>query len=179
VKIGSGEFMLPELTTMDVLFQKGSESRNETRYTDCREYVGESTIRFDDVDTPASAQVQKAALRPLPPKLKLQVSLASPINGETAAAGDAISAVVLHDVKEKGAGVLIHEKDRVRGRILRIEQAFLPAPRWTLVLSFDSIERSGTEQPVALQQVGGTEFHFPVHGALNLDQSFRSEWETR
>ncbi len=178
VKIGTGEFMLPELTTMDVLFQKGSESRNETRYSDCREYVGESTIRFDDVETSASGAVSKAALRPLPPKLRLQVALSSPINGETAAAGDTITGVVLRDVKDKAAGVLVHEKDRVHGRILRIEQEFLPAARWTVVLRFDSIERGGVEQPVALQQVGGTDFHFSVHGALTLDQSFHSEWET-
>jgi hypothetical protein len=86
---------------------------------------------------------------------------------------------VLRDVKEKSAGILVHQKDRLHGRILRIEQAFLPAPHWTLVLRFDTIERNGTEQPVLLQQTGGSEFHLPVHGALNLDQSFHSEWETR
>jgi len=179
VRIGSGEFLLPELSTMDVLFQKGAESRNETRYSDCREYVGESTIRFDDVDTPASAAISKAPLRPLPPKLKLQVALSSPINAETAAAGDAVTATVLRDVKEKNGGIPVHEKDRLHGRILRLEQAFLPTPRWTLVLRFDEIERNGEVQPVALDQLGGTEFHFQIRGALKLDQSFHSEWETR
>ena len=50
VKIGSGDFMLPEVSTMDALYSNGAETLNETRYSDCREYVGESTIHFDDVD---------------------------------------------------------------------------------------------------------------------------------
>jgi hypothetical protein len=179
VKIGSGEFMLPEVSTMNVLFQSGGESRNETRYSDCREYVGESTIRFDDVETTAGTANSKAPLRPLPPGLRLQVALSSPIHGETAAAGDAVTGIVLHDIKDKSAGVLVHEKDRVHGRILRIEQEFLPSPRWTVVLRFETIERNGAEQPVTLEQVGGNEFHFPVHGALALDSKFHSEWQTR
>jgi len=180
VKIGSGEFMLPEVSSMNVLFQSGAEARNETRYSDCREYVGESTIRFDDVETRAGTADSKATLLPLPPGLRLQIALSSPINGETAAAGDPVTGVVLRDVKkDKSSGVLVHEKDRVHGRILRIEQAFLPAPRWTVVLRFDTIERYGTEQPVMLEQVGADEFHFPVHGALALDSKFHSEWQTR
>ena len=41
VKIGSGDFLLPEVSTMKALYHNGSESVNETRYSDCREYVGE------------------------------------------------------------------------------------------------------------------------------------------
>ena len=40
----------------------GSETVNETRYSDCREYVGESTIRFDDVDAESGPAAAKAAL---------------------------------------------------------------------------------------------------------------------
>src|SRR5580658_6511601 len=55
VKIGQGDFLLPEVSTMDALYHSGAESLNETRYSDCREYVGESSIRFDDVDAAAGA----------------------------------------------------------------------------------------------------------------------------
>src|SRR5580698_2143748 len=39
VKIGDGEFLLPESSKMNILFFDGKESRNETHYSDCREYA--------------------------------------------------------------------------------------------------------------------------------------------
>jgi hypothetical protein len=179
VKIGNGDFVLPEISTMDVVFQSGSESRNETRYSDCKEYVGESTIRYDDVETPASAAAAHAALQTLPSGLKLQIGLSSPVDGKTASAGDAITGVVLRDVKGKDGNVLVHKNDHVRGRIVRLEQVFLPLPRWTFGVRFDTIEHGGVEQPVALRSSEDGEFHFPGRGGLALDEKFHSVWETR
>jgi hypothetical protein len=68
VKIGSGDFLLPEVSTMDAFYRNGAETLNETRYSDCREYVGESTIRFDDVETPSGTAASRATLQPLPAK---------------------------------------------------------------------------------------------------------------
>ena len=192
VQIGSGEFLLPEVTTMNVLFQSGAESRNETRYSDCREYVGESTIRFDDVETSTGAASAKAVLPPVPPKVRLQIALNSPINGETSAAGDSVVGVVLRDVKEKGGNVPVHAGDKIHGRIVRLEQTFLPTPAWTVGLRFETIERHGVEQPVFLQSVSRGaldagvvadalegDFRFTGRGGLLLDEKFHSEWETR
>ena len=67
------------------------ESRNETHYSGCREYGAES-IRFE-------------------------IGLKSPIHSETAAAGDAVTGVILRDVKD-----VARANDIVRGRIPRLEQ---------------------------------------------------------
>jgi hypothetical protein len=198
VKIGKGDFLLPEVSTMDALYHSGAESLNETRYSDCREYVGESTIRFDDADTAAGAAASKAALPPLPPKARLLIGLSKPINAELAAAGDAVDGVLLRDV----AGNLAKANDRVHGRILRLQQDMAPWPRWIVAIRFDSIERQGIEQPMALKPVddgdrvaqrargraqpaaverpeGAGVFIFALPGNLVLDQNFHSEWETR
>jgi hypothetical protein len=171
VKIGKGDFLLPEVSTMDALYHSGAESINETRYSDCREYVGESTIRFDDPDAAAGPTAAKAVLEPLPPKTRLLIGLSKPINTETAAAGDVVEGVVL----PKGV-------DRVHGRILRLQQEMVPAsktPRWTVEIRFDTIERNGVEQPIDLKPVGSGVFIFAQPGNLVLDQTFHSEWETR
>src|ERR1022692_2995598 len=107
VKIGSGDFLLPEGATMDVLFSEGIESINEIGYSNCREYTGESTIRFDD-DAAAPKTVTTAPTAParqLPPGLRFRIGLTSPIHTETAAAGDAVTGVVLHEVKDKKLGI--------------------------------------------------------------------------
>jgi hypothetical protein len=209
VTIGSGEFLLPEVSTMEVLYRAGDEDLNETRYSGCHEFTGESTIRYDDVDEPGStANATRAELKALPPKTRIRVKVDPPLNSDTAAAGDPITAVVEHEVKSKGQ-ILVRATDRVHGRLLRFEQHMTGQPRWVVAIRFDTIERDGVEQPIALkpmddgdrsqQQVrsmvrGGSRsgvvsvperpagaglFIFSEAGRLVLDQKFHSEWETK
>lgn len=148
VKIGSGDFSLPEVSTMDILYPTGDEARNVTHFSGCREYVGESRLIFDDPDDAASpAAAAREALKSLPPKTRIRVRIDPPIDSDTGAAGDAITGVVEREVREKGH-VLVRTTDRLHGRILQMEQNMLPTPRWTLAIRFDSIERDGVTQPV-------------------------------
>lgn len=152
VKIGGSEFLLPEVTTMEVVYNDGSESKNETRFSGCHEYVGESSIRFDDPDDAAAGDSDDAApLRALPSGLKLQIGLTTKIDTATAAAGDEIIAVPLRDVRDKKLGVLVKTTDRIHGRILRLEQFMTPTPQWILALRFDTLERNGVEQALSLK----------------------------
>jgi hypothetical protein len=148
IKIGSGEFTLPEVSTMDVLYAGGDDARNETHFSGCREYVGESKIIFDDPsDTASPEAAARAALKSLPARTRVRVKIDPPIDTETAAAGDAITGAVEHEVKEKGQ-VLVRTTDRLHGRILRLEQDLYPTPKWTVAIRFDSIERDGVTEPV-------------------------------
>ena len=179
-KIGSGSFLLPEVAKMDVIYRNGVESVNETRYSDCHEYVGESTIHFDDVDAGSASAAHAASAQPLPPKLRLRIGLLKPVAGETAAAGDEVEGVLLEDVRDKARGILARKDDRVRGRILRLEQRYYPQPKWTLELRFDQLERGGASQAVSLKpSIPDGVFTFAERGNLVLDRSFHSDWETR
>jgi hypothetical protein len=185
VKIGNGDFLLPESATMDVLFNEGIESINEIGYSDCHEYAGESTIRFDD-DAAAPAAPKTDAAQPsaptrqLPPGLRFRIGLTSPIHSETAAAGDAVTGVILHEVKDRKLGIVARENDVVRGRILQLEQHMYPIPRWLLAIHFDTLEHNGVEQPLALKSRDGRgTFIFEQAGNVVIDRSFHSEWETR
>ena len=184
--IGTGEFLLPELATMRVLFRDGEEAHNETRYANCREYVGQSTIRFDEAEEAGSRVKPAASPRgPLPPLtsgVRLKIALSEPINTATAAAGDAVLGLIVGDVKGRKSGVVAHSNDRVRGRILRMEQSMYPSPRWIVRLRFDAIERNGETRAVNLKQRGnGTDgtFVFPSRGDIMIDRNFQTEWETR
>jgi hypothetical protein len=199
VKIGDGDFLLPETSKMTVLFNDGQESQNETRYSGCREYGAESTISFDDTTTGVSAaDLKTTAAQRLPPNLRLQIGLKSPIHSETAAAGDEVTAIVLRDVKDvRDAKDVARANDIVHGRILRLEQFMLPTPRWVVAIRFNRIEHNGVERQLDLMPMddgyrprgrailterrptGGGVFIFPQLGSLALDQKFHSEWETR
>jgi hypothetical protein len=192
VKIGEGDFLLPETSKMTVLFNDGQESQNETHYSDCREYGAESTISFDDPAESSSSPELKAARQKLPANLRLQIGLKSPIRSEAAAAGDEVTAVLLRDVKD-----VAKRNDIVHGRILRLEQFLFPTPRWVVAIRFNRIEHNGVERlldlspmddgnrppgrvtPTERSPPGAGVFIFPQLGNLVLDQKFHSEWETR
>ncbi|HEY4085442.1 MAG TPA: hypothetical protein VGM43_05865 [Bryobacteraceae bacterium] len=207
-KIGDNTFLLPSHSTMDVLYGNYSESLNETTFSGCREYVGDSTIRFDvdeNGDTPE--EVKRRALPALPPKTRMRVRIDPPVDANTAAAGDPITGVVTSPVKEKGV-VVVNAGDKLVGRIVRLEQTMGPAPRWTVAIVFNKLERNGVEEKVSMKPdddgdrspmvrtmgrvrpqpasfitderpAGGGIFSFQEGGDLVLGPNFVSEWETR
>jgi hypothetical protein len=155
VRIGDGDFLLPENASMDVLFKSGAETRNETRFSDCREYVAESSIHFGDDDPKPPAPVPIArAPQPLPSGTRLDIGLQSPIDSGSAAAGDRITGIVLHGPRKN---------ETVQGRILRLEQFLFPLPRWVVEIQFDPIATPRT-------------FTFAQRGNLVLDRKFHAVW---
>jgi hypothetical protein len=151
---------------MDVIYRNSTESLNETTFAGCREYVGESTIRYDVDDKGITPDSEKRAdLRPLPAKTRLQVKIEPAIDSDKAAAGDPITGVIEAAVKVKGETV-VHAGDKLRGRIVRLEQDMAPLPRWTVAILFETIERAGVEQKVALKPLddGDRSPHGPAAG---------------
>ncbi len=206
LKVGSGDFLLPTVARMDILYSNGEESQNEKRYSNCREFTGTSTLRFDDNDEVQSSSAQtKQDLQSLPPKTHIKVRIDPPISSVTAAAGDAVIGIVEKEVRNKGQ-VLVRATDRLHGRILRFEQFQLPDPHWLIAIRFDAIERDGVEQrmtfapvddgerglvprrgirPLTPAQIaadrpkGGGVFLFATPARVTLDKNFHTEWETR
>lgn len=193
VKIGDGEFLLPNTSTMTVQFTNGQESRNETTYSGCREYVGETKIAFvdDDVPNAGTSTSGRAAPRKLPRGIRLQIGLQSRIDSRTAAAGDAVTGMILKDSGSARANDIVH------GRILRLEQDVWPSRRWLVAIRFDSLEHDGAEQPLDLHAIddgvregrrvivldarppGAGLYVFGGEQNLVLDAKFHSAWETR
>jgi hypothetical protein len=207
-KIGDDTFRLPTHSTMDVLYVNRTESLNETTFSGCREYVGDSTIRFDvDENGNTPEQVKQRELPPVPSKTHIRVRIDPPVDSSTAAAGDPITGVVISPVKEKGV-VLVNAGDKLKGRIVRLDQTLGSAPRWTVAIVFGTLERNGVEEKISLKPdddgdrspmvrtfgrirpqptsfitdqrpAGGGIFSFQEDGDLVLGPKFVSEWETR
>ena len=149
-KIGDNTFMLPTTSSMDSVYRNSTESLNETTFGACREYVGNSTISFDQGPSgnPADSAT-RPELRPLPAKTRVRVKIEPPIDSSTAAAGDPITGVMVSTVKQKGQ-IVVHAGDKLHGRIVRLEQDLGRDPRWTVAILFQTIERGGVEQKVSL-----------------------------
>ncbi len=179
--IGGSDFLLPSTSSVDVLYIDGTESRNQTAYSGCRQYLGESTIHFEGENSSGSPESSSgnnvAALLPLPPKTRLHIRISPPLDTATAAAGDQIIGVVTSQVKDNGR-VLASTGDKLLGRIVRLEHvtttpSVAPPPpsaqqaaqmqlfgqrqptgitsTWVLAVVFDTLERGGATQPVKLR----------------------------
>jgi hypothetical protein len=198
-RVGSRETMLPQSSTMDVLYRNGTELRSETWYSGCRRPATEA----------AAPPVAADTAKPLPPGVRFRIRFQPPIDTLSAATGDPVVGVIRATVKDKQNGILMHAGDRVHGRIALIEEYMSPAPRWNLSIAMETIERGvgahgidqGVEQTVLLAPLddGDREPHDETMGAdemqkmrppgggyfifhdvnVVLDQRFETEWETR
>ncbi len=152
-QIGQNSFLLPKNSSMDVIYKNSTESVNVTSFSGCREYVGESTIRFDvDENGNVPEEAKRPELRQLPPKTHLKVRIDPPVDSDKAAAGDPIIGVIELPVKLKN-DVIVHAGDKLHGRIVRLEQNMGAVPRWTVAILWETIERAGVEQKVTLKPV--------------------------
>lgn len=126
----------PVASSMRLLFERGQLSVNNMSYVNCRQFQSESTLSFGSVkqDAPSDKPSRIAEQLPdLPKDRTLKVSLDSPIDSDTAAAGDPIQAHVTNSVKDKSGHVVIPAGAVLYGRILRIVQYAPPYNSFDLV----------------------------------------------
>ena len=122
VRIGEHSYRLPVRTIESTTTFNGHESRNEGRFTGCRQFVGESKLSFGDPppeDAPPASQSLTEVT--LPEGLTVQVQLVAPVDSETSKTGDAIEALLAVPIKQKKQ-VLFEKGSRVEGRLVRMQK---------------------------------------------------------
>jgi hypothetical protein len=139
--IGDSSFLLPVSSELSMLETSGRDNRNVTRFEACRQYSGASTVRFDV----EAGEAGGASLAPIevPPGVVVETHLRDAIDGDKAARGDLIYAIVASDVKRSGH-VLIPKGALIAGRVTRIDTQTIRSSVYMGVgLLFHSIEFGG------------------------------------
>jgi hypothetical protein len=148
---GTG-ILFPRRASLKILGTDGRETSSVTSFSGCREYQAESEVRFDtapDSEAASARPVVHAAVA-LPLGLPVVLSLISPIDTDTAAAGDPVSATVIRPVRRASSGpVLIPSGATVLGRITRLEHHLFPEPYFLIALSFNRLVEGATSAPFA------------------------------
>jgi hypothetical protein len=143
--------LVPRETRLLSLERAGNETASVTSYASCREYA--STVRMLWDDPPGDDQPAYAPSRleepppPLPAGLHLNWRLVTPIDSDTAAAGDPIEAVLRSPIRNKQhvfapAGAHLH------GRLRRVQQRPDPSDHFEIALQFESVEIAGKNVPL-------------------------------
>lgn len=121
-RIGDEDFLLPSESELDMRQPDGEESMNFVRFSACRQYSGESVLRFDDLSASPGVAAKPADEEiVLPSGLGMEVALADEVDLASAATGDEVHASLAGDLKQKGK-VLAPKGGAVVGRITRLER---------------------------------------------------------
>jgi hypothetical protein len=149
--IGAGVFPMASRARQQFIASDGNEAINITQFSDCREYRGESNIRFGEESVPAGASKPVSAKPPepvIPGNIDFSMELTEPIDASTAAAGDRFTARLRSPIRESRT-TLAPAGARVEGRILRVQISHYPDQSALLVLRPESVEARGGRAPLA------------------------------
>jgi len=146
VQIGGGSFLLPASSDVVMIDARGDTSQNRIAFSSCREFTGESTLRFDDAPAEASAAPASKREITLPKGLSLELRLADDIDTAAAAVGDTVHATLYSDVKHKGE-ILLAKGTQISGRIVRLERN---ADYTVLGLMFDQADAQNAHADLSL-----------------------------
>ena len=134
VKIGGSDFLLPSESRLLMQDLDGVEHSNHTVFSGCRQFSGESVLRFDDApESAAPVRIEDVAL---PGDIRIELTFLDELDTDHAAVGDQVRARLENDIKEKGC-IVFSRGAIVLGRITRLDRR---SDYTTLGLSFSEIE---------------------------------------
>ena len=119
-KIGEREFWLPAQSVEELTNSGGRTDRNITKFSGCRAFTGESTLRFDDgpIETAAAEVIQEIEL---PPGLWFEIQFDESLSSVKVHVGDLIAATLTSDLRQKGT-VLFPKGSEVEIRLVRLKR---------------------------------------------------------
>jgi hypothetical protein len=137
LRIGASDFLLPRSSELRMT-DYGGESQNLTAFSGCRQYTGESVVRFDDQTTDTQVDRPPTKGIELPLGVQIPIALAADIKADTAAVGDAIEGIVNSNVKMRGT-LLVPKGAKAHGRIVWLRKQANANPMWVVGLEFSEI----------------------------------------
>jgi len=150
VRIGDGDFLLPRESELHIVRRDTQETTNVTKFSSCREYHAESTVRFGDEPEAGGSGAKPGDEQrgSLPEGVSLTLAFTAPIDTDTAAAGDWITAKVTSAVREpKSKRVLVPAGALARGRITRMRHNLGWQPHFLISILFETLEINGEARP--------------------------------
>lgn len=173
LRMGNADVLIPSEAASMAMDRNGAAMESVSDYSSCREYVGESVLRFDiaEADQSKDAGTTSTGAPPasIPPGLAFDCRIVTPIDSDRAAAGDPIEGVLRSPITDTSGKVLAPEGTRVRGRILTFAQhAAKPKDYFEIGVQLRWLELNGVRVPFAASMVNAVEddkrsIHLSLH----------------
>ena len=142
VRVGSDELLLPRHAAHRFIALDGRETENTTTFSACREYSSHSSVTyFTEPQGTVEAAKDSDAPR-IPWGLRFRLELTSPIDSDTAAAGDRFTARLVSPLLD-GARLLAPAGALVEGHVSKLKIYYGTAAEVVLGLSPETLEIHG------------------------------------
>jgi hypothetical protein len=151
VDLGGADFLLPSEALLEIHNISGTRSNNRTVFSNCHEFLGESTVSFNppaDAAASASSQVPAPAASALPAGLRFNIATTEDIQLSTAAAGDLVPARLTAAIRGYSKELVAPAGAPVMARLVKLRQFLGPSVSVSLGLKLESIEIGGVPVPL-------------------------------
>ena len=143
VRIAARDVLLPQTATLVLDERSGARNRNIMEFSHCRQYAGESSLKFDVEHSQASFDgPTESAEGELPAGVSLRLQLSDSIDSRTATVGDPVKAVLVSDAIQQGM-TLVPRDATLRGRLRGIDRRMGPPVQYVIEVEFIELEFSG------------------------------------
>jgi hypothetical protein len=164
VLIHDRQTLMPHETKLRVIGRAGEEAFVTTLYSNCHEYSSKSVLRFEPVEETqpgATKSGSAVAENPIPPGLHFDLRIVTPIDSETASAGDPLDAVLRSPIRDKSV-VLAATGTHLHARLVKVEHRSQPGDYVEIAIEIESIEINGKSIPLraALDTQSTATLHF-------------------
>jgi len=150
VRLNRSDFMLPTEAHLKIVDTNGDEFDNQTVYSSCHEFLGESTLTFERPPEPSvetRAVASNGAAIELPPGIPFTVALTQDVDSGVAATGDPITGRMTSAIRDESAKILVAESAAITGRILRIRRFYGQSALLVIAVKLETLDAGGTPRP--------------------------------
>ena len=145
--------LVPYETRLYTITATGNESMSDTTYANCREYSSTVKMIFGgeiiSAGTATAAAPAPEPSAPLPAGFNFKAHITTPLNSDTAAAGDPIEAVLTAPMRDKKKNVIAPVGALLHGRLRSVKSWTVPFDSLQIGLQFESIEIGSKKVPLS------------------------------
>lgn len=143
---------------------------SQSEYTKCREFRGESTLRFDFDDSQQGQSGAAVHDQPVPAGVRLRVRLITPIDDHNSFTSDPVQGVLLGSLIVKKLGISVPKGAIVSGVLSRLELRYQPTREYLVAIHWDRLtsgQNSYLLNATAVRQYPNGPRFGPGHSALS------------
>jgi hypothetical protein len=202
VRIGETDYWLPVGSSMKITNIDNAEYRNDVTFTGCRQFAGESSLRFDDPTPEESAAPVASAPETvtLPKHIYFAIQLDQPLKWGSTVTGEKVLATLSGGIKHRGQ-VVFSKAAKVEGRVTNLQAVGtgqMMEIQWETIVEGNrsapfrasSMDRSmasvsrGMPNRVTDREIAGVSGRpgavlvFTMRGKTDIPKGFRLNWAT-
>lgn len=163
--LNSTHFRIPSMVELHSRLNDHDLANSTTRYTNCHEFLGTSTVHYsDDPKLVAASNTPTPALPAFPAKHHLKLRLNSPIDSAKAWTGDPINATLENTLRGKHGRLLADKGAAVTGRLVQLTEFGGDKPYWIVGFHFDRLHTPDGDYRIALNSQSPVDVPTSSHG---------------